>query len=353
MSGEVQPSPAGYVIVPANSIEDEQLLEFAALVWPERPRQRILGSWWRRAEPDCAVAAIQQWSGRMVGLCAGRPSEWVIGGRAHPAVAICDWYVSPDQEGKLLGRRLIRRFEAPERILYAFSISDVGIAYANRLGWAGPHPSSLMVLPIPRLMRFVRSGLGRHKELELQDYDIAGGGTLGALAADLDRIEMQRARHPLARMRRDAEEWSWRLSVCGDRRYRFYVARRAGSPVGYVVVRQMTPGASRMLGSLKGAIITDLVAVDDDQAVLRALAIKAVEFAAEIRATVVLMASTTRPHRRALVATGFLSPGFPLLGRLLQRRSPVFMWLPRGPASGLSAAAMEITFADSDVDLAL
>ncbi len=352
MSEEVKPPRAGgHLVVPAKSIDEDKLTEFAAAVWPERPRDRILASWWRRAAPDCAVAAIA--GARMVGLCAGRPSEWMIGGRAHPVVAICDWYVAPDHEGKLLGRRLVRRFEAPDRMLYAFSISDVAIDYLSRLGWVGPYPSSLMVLPLPRLARVPLAALRRRSGLDLQDHEVAGGGVLGPLAAVLDHIEARRREHALAHMKRGAAEWSWRLSVCGERRYRLCVARRASEPTGYVAVRRMTPGSSRLLGKLDGAIVADLVAVDDDPATLRALAFRAVEIAAEPRAAVVLMATTAPAHRQALAATGFLSPGFPVLGRQLQRRSPVFMWLPKGPGAGLAADAVEITFADSDVDLAL
>jgi hypothetical protein len=113
----------------------------------------------------------------------------------------------------------------------------------------------------------------------------------------------------------------------------------------------MMPGGSRLLGRRAGAIVTDLVG--DDHAVLRALAARAVEIAAELRAAVALMATSVPAHRKALAAAGFLSPGFPLLGRLLARRAPTFMWLPKAPAAGLCADAMEITFADSDVDLAL
>ena len=68
-----QATPGGYLIEPAKSIEPEQLMKFADAVWPERPRERILATWWRRAAPEWAVAAIDRPSGRMVGVCAGRP----------------------------------------------------------------------------------------------------------------------------------------------------------------------------------------------------------------------------------------------------------------------------------------
>jgi Acetyltransferase (GNAT) domain len=349
MSGEVS---GAYVLVPAKSIDAEQLMSFADAVWPNRPRERILATWWRRAASEWAVAAIDGKSGRMVGVCAGRPATWTIGGRQHPAVAICDWYVAPDHEGKLLGRRLLRRFETPERLLYAFSMSEVAAAYLGRLGWVGPHAANLLALPLPGVARIPLALLRPRSGLVLEEHAIDGGGTLGALTADLDRIEVNNTT-ARAHMRRDAEEWAWRLSVCGEREYHVCLARRAGTPVGYAVVRRMTQGASRILGRRAGAIITDLVAVDNEPAVLRALVRRAVAIAARLQVVVVLVATSVAAHRRALVASGFLSPGLPVAGRFLRRAAPTFMWSPRGPGAGLAAEDFTFTFADSDVDLAL
>src|SRR5262249_32307713 len=277
----------GYVLVPAKSIDAEQLMSFADVVWPNRPRERILATWWRRAAPEWAVAALDGKSGRMVGVCAGRPATWTIGGREHPAVAICDWYVAPDHEGKLLGRRLLRRFETPDRLLYAFSMSDVAAAYLGRLGWVRPHTASLLALPPPRVAPRPPPPAPPRGGLVLEEQVISGGGNLGALGADLDRIETNNAT-VRARMRRGADEWAWRLSVCGERQYHVCVARCAGAPVGYVAVRRMTPGASRILGRRAGAIITDLVSLDNDPAVLRALVRHAVAIAARLQVVVVL-----------------------------------------------------------------
>jgi hypothetical protein len=48
-----------YVFVPAVSVDAERLLAFDAAAQPERQaRDRILASWWTRATPECAVAAI-------------------------------------------------------------------------------------------------------------------------------------------------------------------------------------------------------------------------------------------------------------------------------------------------------
>src|SRR5439155_6469055 len=124
-------------------------------------------------------------------------------------------------------------------------------------------------------------------------------------------------------------EWCWRMSVCGERSYRLCVVRRSGEPVRYVAVRRMQPGRPARWGRDKTALVTDLVAIGDDPDVLLALARRALAIAGEMRAVALLTVTTMRSHCRALAASGFLSPDFPLLGRVLRGRAPVFMWLPK------------------------
>jgi hypothetical protein len=349
--------PAGhseYALVPANDIAAERLVDFASRVWHDRPPyDRILSCWWRHASSDCANALVHRQSGAMVGLCAGRPSEWIIGGRSHPAVSICDFFVDPRHGGRLLGRRLLRSFEAPGRLVNAISISDVAVAYVQRMGWKGPYASALMAMPLPLVARIGHSLMVGRAGLALKDHAISGGQMPETLKADLDRIDAMRAHDGPAHMRRGAREWSWHLSIYPDRTYRFCVAYRNAEPVGYVVTRAMTSGRSRQMGRLQGAMITDLVAVDDDPLALRALAASAVVTAAGLRAVVALFVTTAPSHRRALAAIGFMSPDFPVLGRLLRRRAPTYMWWPRGPGAALTAEDMTMTFADSAVDLDL
>ena len=339
--------------MPAISVEHAALVDFVSAIWPERaPEERIRAFWWTRAGPEHAVAAVHRPSGAMAGLCGGRHCVFRIGGRDVPAVAICDWYVAPGHVGQGLGKRLVQHFDRAERFLYAFSISDAAIANFQKLGWAGPYRSSLLLLLVPPVLAKHLARLRRAAGLSFDEHERGGGEPLGALGEALDRIEARRGGAP-AHMRRDAAEWSWRLSVCGERRYRFCVARRDGEPVGYVVVRRMTPGRSRGLDRLRAAVISDLAAVDDHAAVLGALAGEAVAIAAGLGAGAMLTATTAAGHRAALARMGFVSPATPLLGRVLAPRAPQFMWLPRGPGDGLTAGDLALSFADVAIDLDL
>jgi len=346
------PRSSGYSLVPAKSIDDDTLIKFAAAVWPDRPpHDRILSSWWRRAEPACAVAAIHNATGTMAGLCGGRPSQWTIRGQTHPAVAISDWYVAPGHTGKLIGKRLVRQFDAPDRFMHAFSMSDDAIAYLKALGWVGPYSSRFMALPIPRLARMLHRAWARPGDFDLREHIVTEGKLPTELAAELEQIEARGSVGAPAHMCRGAAEWRWRLPMRAERTYRFCVAYAAGAPVGYVAVRRLTPGRIRQLGRIEGAFITDLVA--GDPRVARALALRAVAIAAELRAAVALAATTTPAHVRALTKLGFLSPAWPLVGRLLARRAPQFMWAPRGPAAALTASDMAFTLADATIDFDL
>lgn len=341
-----------YVLVPAASIDEKRLLAFDATVRPGRqPADRILASWWRRAAPECAVAAIHGPSEAMVGICGGRPSTWILASRTTPTVAICEWFVDPAHAGKGIGKRMVQHFSAPDRYLYTFVISDAAIANFKRLGWVGPYVAPMLLCPAPGLaaLRFGKVRCG----IEFQDYVVAGRDVPAPLATALDRIEANRGVRALAHMMRGAQELSWRLSLGAERSYRFSVACRASEPVGYVAVRRTTPGTNRLMDRLRAAIVSDLVAIADDVTVLRALARRAAASAGALGAAVALATTTVAAQRNALTGTGFLSPNFPLLGRLLEPRSPRFMWVPEGPAAHLTADGMALTFADSDADLNL
>jgi GNAT superfamily N-acetyltransferase len=342
-----------YALVPAISVDHGALVDFVSAIWPEfAPEVRIRAFWWMRAGPEHAVAAVHRSSGAMAGLCGGRHCVFSIGDRDVPAVAICDWYVAPSHVGKGLGKLLVQHFEKPERFLYAFSISEAAIANFQKLGWTGPYRSSLLLLLIPPVLARHLVRLRRRGGLSFDFHERGGGEPLGTLSETLDRIEARRRGAP-AHMRRDGTEWSWRLSVCGERRYHFCVARRDGEPVGCVVVRRMTPGRSRGLDRLRTAIITDLAAVDDDAVLLGALAGEAVALAANLGARAMLTATTAAGHRAALAGIGFISPATPLIGRVLAPRAPQFMWLPRRAGQGLSAGDLALSFADVAIDLDL
>jgi len=377
---------AGYDFVPAKSIDQAHLTAFSAAVWPDRPADQLASRWWRRAEPSCATAAVHEATGAMAGFCSARPSDWVVNGQTVSTVAICDWYVAPAHAGRGLGKCLLQRFETVDKFVFAFSLSDAAVANFKKLGWTGPHRASLMLLPLPIIAKFRAAIFAGRTPLELEDWVIESSElssvpakralvrrqshapfndfvkcplplesahALGALGPQLDRIEGRRSSEGVAHMRRGEAEWRWRLSVCGERRYHFCLARCAGEPVGYVAVRRLTLGSSRQLGHIPGAIITDLVAVDDEPAVLRALSARAATVASELGAAVALAVTSRQSQRDALVSAGFLSPHFPLLGRALTRQSPQYMWMPKGPGTHISASTIALNFADSDVDLLL
>jgi Acetyltransferase (GNAT) family len=341
------PPMGDYVFVPAKCVADADLVKFALVARPDhRPSERILLSWWRRATPCCAIAAIHTPTAAMAGLCCGRPAQWRIADRLVPSLAICDWYVAPGHAGQGVGKRMVEAFAAPDRLLYAYSISRAAVINFKKLGWNGPHPTALMPLALPRAATMARRLLTGRNVAPLEPHSIAAGQRLGALSRELDEIELTYSGP--ARMLRDAKEWSWRLSVCGDRCYRVGLARCNSRPVGYVAVRPMSHA---LVGRLKAAIITDLTALDDDPMVLRRLAVGAVRLAAEMGVWLMLAVTTTAPHRRALARAGFLSPTAPIIGEIFKARAPEFMWAPHGPGSALNAEAITLTFSDSDLDL--
>ncbi len=352
ISARTSKGTENYLFIPANSVEEPRLLDFAAAAWPDRSADQVLSSWWRRAEPHCAVAAIHQETGAMAGICGGRPSQWLIGDREVSAVAICEWYVAPGHKGQALGKRMVQSFTTPDNFLYTFSLSQAAVENFKKLGWVGPWQASLLALPLPRLVKVPISLFSGRAGADLRDHIVTNGHLSEALCVDLDRIELARTRP--AHMRRDCKEWSWRLSFRPDRTYHICIAYRSGEPMGYVAVRRITPDRSRLLSRLDAALIIDLIVVcDDDILLMRALTRRAVAIAGELNTWVVVATTTVAHYRNALASQGFISSGIPIVGRFMQRVAPQFMWSPQGPGAEIDERSITLTFADSDVDINL
>lgn len=349
-SGAQTEAAGDYVTVPASTVDDARLLSFAALVRPDP--ERLLSNWWRQAGPECAIAVVHRASDEVAALSSGRFCDWAIAGQVHPAVSIGDWFVHPEHVGKLLGRRMLRHFGAG-RLAFGLSVSERGVGYVQRLRWKGPYRSSLLAMPLPRVARLWLPLRRGPAGVSFDQVAVTGGELPEALRGDLDRIDQRRLADPLAHMRRDSATWAWHLSIVRDRVYRFCVARRGGEPAGYAAVRAIMPGRSRQLGALRAALIVDLAVVDDDPEVTRGLAARAAGIAGELGAAVALFLTTVPSQQRIFARLGFLTPGFPVLGRLLARRSPVYVWNPRGPGSRLAPDRLVMTFADGMLDLDL
>src|SRR5947209_2199157 len=183
---------------------------------------------------------------------------------------------------------MVEAFAAPDRLVYAYSISQAAISNFKKLGWRGPHPATLMALALPRAAATALTLATRRSTLTVQAHSIDAVQGLGALGDELDAIESHYSGR--ARMVRDAKEWSWRLAVSGERCYRLALARRHALPVGYVALRRLS---RPLLGRVKTAIITDLAALDDDPVVLRRLIVGAVRLAAPMRVWLMLAVTTS------------------------------------------------------------
>jgi hypothetical protein len=256
------------------------------------------------------------------------------------------WFVAPDHAGRGLGKRLVGHFDAPGRLLHAFSISEAAAVNFQRLGWTAPVASSLLLLPVPRLAAWRRRGT-----VECREEIVHDGELPAALADVLDRVEEERP--PSTRMRRGAAEWTWRLRIMPESTYRFGVAYAGARPVGYVAVRQMRRGSTRLPRHLNAAMVSDLVVPGGDPEVLRALGLRAAAFAVALDARVLLAVTTSGSQRCALRSLGFLGPSVPVAGRLLQRAAPQFTWAQTAVTAGLSPADVDLTFADADLDFNL
>lgn len=341
----------GYEFVPAKSVAVDRLREFVRAVLPGAARDRSQAEWWRAAGDECCIAAVHGPSGAVAALCAGRPSRWLIDGSEVNAVAICGWYVAPGHSGRSLGRRALASIRTEGRFVYAFSISESAISAFKKLGWAGPYRTTLSIQPLPGIIGHCFPADRDRAGVTITRHEIQAGAVSEALGSAFDHIDAQDIGP--ARMRRDLQEWRWRLSIRPDRSYSVAVAERDGAPVGYVALREPTRGQSRVLDRLRAALVVDMTAPTDDAAVLGLLAREASALAAGLGARTVLAATMIPAHRDAFRAAGYISSTIPVAGSMLRRSAPKIMWSPTGPGSNVDPGRVALSFADSDVDLNL
>ena len=57
-----------YAFVSGKRVERAALVDFSKAIWPEVPPERLLSSWWMRADDDCSVAIVHKASGAVAAL---------------------------------------------------------------------------------------------------------------------------------------------------------------------------------------------------------------------------------------------------------------------------------------------
>jgi GNAT superfamily N-acetyltransferase len=329
-------------LVPARSLERDRLVEFAPGAWPDDPPDKVLSRWWLNSDFAQVTAALDEASGRIAAICVGVPSRWRLpGGEVGSAISICGWYVHPDFAGQGLGRLLVQAFEEHAPFLNTLSISGAAVRGFAKMGWVGPHPAKLRLLPFP-VLHGRRSG-----DVRLRSFDASPAAMPPELAEALDRIDAAKPERQLRRIR-TANDWRMRLTARPRRIYRFHIAEAGGEPIGYFAVRPTDEEAGRQYRLARLHYVTDVVFNSNDPLVLRS-AFHALAGAAPRSAGALLLCTSSAAIADAASAAGWLDERSRILGSRLAAKAPLYML--GGRFVPLEDADVRLTFADSDVDL--
>ncbi len=333
-----------WFVRPAGEVEAPLLSPFASAVWPGDP-EAMERRWWRRSHSAAANAAFDRASGKMVGLCVGIPSTWHLpSGHEVSTVSVCDWFVHPEFVGKGIGKWLVSSFSDRVPAQNALSISDAAVQSFKALGWFGPFPTHLRLLPLPGLQRLRALG-----DVRVRSWNASAVAFPSELAALLDLIDGRRPAK-LVRRRRRAEDWRAHLSARPTRGPRFHVMFDAAGdlPLAYWVIRGADGEAGRQYRLARLHYVSDLVVNSDDPALLAAV-FRAVPRTAPPFAGALLLCVSDDGLAMAAKVAGWLHEGSAVVGQRLADKAPRFML--GGELGGLQRNRVHLTFADSDVDL--
>jgi GNAT superfamily N-acetyltransferase len=297
--------------------------------------------WWQFEQPPLYVVETAQRT--LGGLCAYVPFTLRVRGGDVPSAWFVDFYVLPQYQGRGLGRRLTCAVQ--ERFPMTASLSQTAMAWRvfQKMGWHERAGVTLYMHPYPARWLF-RGPSASHR---VSTHAIAAG--LPA-AADLDRLWSQARDAYEAIARRDSAHILQRYESQGGREYVLVCCHRGPECTGYMIVRAVRPVSAR--SARTDGLIVDYLLHPDDADTFAALLGEAARVLRDAGAERLYCISTSRQSQRVLTSRGFLSPGTPLLGRLL-RSNVKWLTFTQAPGAGrIDPAAWFLTMGDCDIDYA-
>ena len=302
--------------------------------------------WWNDTEPHAWVAEHTP-SGDIVAVCGARRTRLLVGGFERSAVAINDWYVSPDHAGFGLGRILVDKACTGCDFAYSNSFSDLAKAAFERLEWAGfsDHPMFVGAVPVVLLL-----GTRDRTGLTVESRVVSSKAQDALPEVD----EIWRASQPenVTMMVRDSRALAEHVALARATGYSLFVARRGGNPVGYLLLRVLPPGALGTFSHVRTGLVVDYHVTNGDREILRTLVSKAALQLLRQKVMVLAGLATQKGHLSTLGRLGIFEPaamrsisvGSSFSSRLMYR------FLDGSRPGDLT---WHMTFLDNDLDLSM
>lgn len=337
-------SSFSFTIRQLKSCSNESIQLFLRSIWGEFQSKAISQRWWFRGDHNNIFFAYDENESKIAGMVVFLESYWPVNNARPMRVAsICGWYTSPDYFGKGVGKFLARSIEERFEGVNALAISASAEASFKKLGWYGPYPTSLLLLPFPGLRKKLW-GAGRFR------LRIFKGVTAGFLPGELinyfNFLEEARPSN-CYRRRRNADDWIARLQSEPSRRYTFGIVESDQKPVACYAIRSTDNRSGNIYRLSNMFIVSDLIVNTHDAETLDFIAACMVT-GLPFNAGSLLVCSTDSAVISTFSRKGWMSERSRVVGRQLASKAPEFML--GGALAKLSPSDIVMTFCDSDLD---
>ncbi len=295
--------------------EDRELLRaFIREVWSEKPEAVFDNRWWWRSPSPPLFVAVDAQSECIVGMCAHIPFALRIGEIERQSAWFVDFFVSPEQQGKGIGKLLTQEVMKRFPVTASLAQSDAAWFAFKKLHWNDRSIAKLYLHLAPALW---------HGSDTLQSAGITvsariwGSSLPLEVANELDAFWLAARSQFDAISVRDSQTLQLRYGGFDRRDYRMLLAHREGELVGYMVCRTLPRNSLRSLRRSIG-LVADYLILNDDPAVFRTLLKFAAKVSVGAGARAVLCMSNGSRTAAVLSRAGYIYSGTPLIGRKLR-----------------------------------
>ena len=297
---------------PYSNEDKEALRRFVRGVWPVRPDEMFDKRWWWRRTPPSLFLAVDDDAQRIVGMCAYIPFELHSDGNDERAAWFVDFFVSPDQQGKGIGKSLTREVMKTFPVTASLSQSDDAWATFRKLEWSERSYAKLYLHIAPKLW----PGPRHHPDIAITSHPF-DSNLAPEIAGQIDRLWLSARDAYKAIAVRDSATLNTRYARFEQRRYRLFLAHRDGEIVGYLISRVLPKKTLRSFHQSIGLVV-DYLTINDNADAFSALLRSATTASLSAGARAMLCMSTHSGTSGVLTKAGYLHSGTPLIGRKLR-----------------------------------
>jgi len=294
----------------------ESLRGLVREVWSDRPPEVFDRRWWwLMRQPAPLFVAEDRETGRLIGMCAYVPFNFHANGVDERGAWFVDFFVSPEQQGKGVGKTITLEVMNRFPVTASLSQSDPAWAAFRKLGWRPRAFAKLYLHVAPSLWNLWPA---RGSSTITLVSEICPALLSPEVAQEIDNLwSATRGTYPALALR-DSTTLQERYGASERRSYEMVRAYRGGQLIGYMISRLLPRNSLRSLRRLDIGLIADYLIRAEEAEVFIQLLRKATRTSLARGAQAMLCMAGCSMAERALRGGGYLHSSTPLIGRKLR-----------------------------------